>query len=38
VGLERATSVLEPSAGAYDPVLAAAFAADAGCEHVVQPF
>jgi hypothetical protein len=37
VGLERATSVLEPSAGAYDPVLGAAFAAEEGCEHVVQP-
>ena len=38
VGLERATAVLEPSVGAYDPVLGAAFAADEGCEHVVQPF
>jgi hypothetical protein len=38
VGLERATSVLEPSVGTYDPVLGAAFAADEGCEHVVQPF
>jgi hypothetical protein len=38
VGLERATSVLEPSVGAYDPVLGAAFVADEGCEHVIQPF
>lgn len=38
VGLERATAVLEPSVGAYDPALGAAFAADEGCEHVVQPF
>jgi hypothetical protein len=39
VGLERATSVLEPDIGAYDDeALRAAFAADAGCEHVIQPF
>jgi hypothetical protein len=38
VGLERATSVLEPAAGAYDPVLGAAFVANEGCEHVIQPF
>lgn len=38
VGVERATSVLEPSVAAYDPVLGAAFADDEGCEHVIQPF
>ena len=38
VGLERATSALEPAVGAYDTVLGEAFAADAGCEHVIQPF
>lgn len=38
VGVERATSVLEPSVAAYDPVLGAAFADDKGCEHVIQPF
>jgi hypothetical protein len=37
VGVERATSVLEPSAGRYDVVLAEAFAADEGCSDVVQP-
>jgi hypothetical protein len=37
VGVERATSALEPSAGRYDAVLAEAFAADEGCAHVVQP-
>ena len=39
VGLERATSVLEPSIGAYqDDLLREAFAADEGCENVIQPF
>jgi hypothetical protein len=38
VGLERATSVLEPQAGAYDAVLGEAFTADEGCEHVIQPY
>ena len=39
VGLERATSVLEPSIGTYqDEALRQAFAADEGCEHVIQPF
>jgi hypothetical protein len=38
VGLERATSTLEPQVGAYDEVLGQAFAADDGCEHVIQPF
>jgi hypothetical protein len=39
VGLERATSALEPSIGDYhDEDLRAAFAADEGCEHVIQPF
>lgn len=37
LGVERATAVLEPSAGRYDVVLAEAFAADEGCVHVVQP-
>ena len=37
VGVERATSALEPSAERYDGELALAFAADEGCEHVVQP-
>jgi hypothetical protein len=39
VGLERATSVLEPSIGDYDDeTLRDAFATDEGCEHVIQPF
>ena len=38
VGVERATSALEPSAGSYDGLLAEAFVADEGCAHVVQPF
>ena len=39
VGLERATSVLEPSIGTYqDEALREAFAADEDCEHVIQPF
>jgi hypothetical protein len=39
VGLERATSAVEPSIGDYDDEdLRAAFAADEGCEHVIQPF
>lgn len=39
VGLERATSVLEPSVGQLDDAtLRDAFAADDGCEHVIQPF
>jgi hypothetical protein len=39
VGLERATSVLEPSIGAYeDEELRAAFADDEDCAHVIQPF
>jgi hypothetical protein len=39
VGVERATSVLEPAIGAYDDeTLREAFAADEGCEHVIQPF
>jgi hypothetical protein len=37
VGVERATSAFEPSAGRYDAVLAEAFAANEGCAHVVQP-
>jgi hypothetical protein len=39
VGLERATSVLEPDIGSYeDEDLRAAFAADEGCSNVIQPF
>jgi hypothetical protein len=39
VGLERATSVLEPDIGSYDDEdLRAAFAADDGCSDVIQPF
>ena len=39
IGVERATSVLEPSIGAYDDeALREAFATDEGCEHVIQPF
>jgi hypothetical protein len=39
VGLERATSALEPSIGSYDDEdLRAAFAGNEGCEHVIQPF
>lgn len=39
VGLERATSVLEPSIGEYDDeTLRDAFATEDGCEHVTQPF
>jgi hypothetical protein len=38
VGVERATSVIEPPVGTYDEVLREAFAADDGCEHVIQPF
>lgn len=36
-GVERALSVVEPRIGAYDADLQRAFAADEGCEHVVQP-
>jgi hypothetical protein len=36
---ERAGSVVEPAIGTYDDEnLKAAFAADDGCEHVIQPF
>lgn len=39
VGVERATSVLEPEIGGYeDEALREAFAANEGCEHVIQPF
>jgi hypothetical protein len=39
VGVERATSALEPAIGSYDDeALREAFAADEGCEHVIQPF
>ena len=39
VGLERATSALEPRIGEYhDEDLRAAFAADEDCTHVIQPF
>jgi hypothetical protein len=38
VGVERATSVLEPSVGRYDDALSTAFAANEGCQHVIQPF
>lgn len=39
VGVERATSVLEPRIGEYDDeALREAFAANEGCEHVIQPF
>jgi hypothetical protein len=37
-GVERALSVIEPDIGAYDEDLQRAFAADEGCEHVIQPF
>jgi hypothetical protein len=37
--VERAGSVVEPAIGRYDDEeLKAAFAADDGCEHVIQPF
>jgi hypothetical protein len=36
-GVERAVSVLQPQAGAYDEGLQAAFRADEGCRHVIQP-
>jgi hypothetical protein len=36
-GVERALSVVEPRIGAYDQDLQQAFAADEGCEHVIQP-
>ncbi|HET6664602.1 MAG TPA: hypothetical protein VFG94_10105 [Acidimicrobiales bacterium] len=39
ITLERAGSVVEPAIGRYDDEeLKAAFAADDGCEHVIQPF
>jgi hypothetical protein len=39
VGLERATSVLEPSIGSYDDeALRDAFATEERCENVIQPF
>jgi hypothetical protein len=39
VGLERATSVLEPSIGDYDEeTLRDAFATEDGCAQVIQPF
>jgi hypothetical protein len=39
VGVERATSALEPAIGSYDDeALREAFAADEGCQHVIQPF
>ncbi len=39
ITVERAGSVVEPAIGTYDDEdLKAAFAADDGCEHVIQPF
>jgi hypothetical protein len=39
ISVERAGSVVEPAIGTYDDeALKAAFAADDGCEHVIQPF
>jgi hypothetical protein len=39
IALERAGSLVEPAIGTYDDEeLKAAFAADDGCEHVIQPF
>jgi hypothetical protein len=39
IAVERAGSAVEPAIGTYDDeVLKAAFAADEGCEHVIQPF
>jgi hypothetical protein len=39
IAAERAGSVVEPAIGTYDDEdLKAAFAADDGCEHVIQPF
>jgi hypothetical protein len=39
IAIERAGSVVEPAIGTYDDEeLKAAFAADDGCEHVIQPF
>jgi hypothetical protein len=39
IAVERAGSVVEPAIGTYDDDdLKAAFAADDGCEHVIQPF
>ena len=39
IAIERAGSVVEPAIGTYeDEDLKAAFAADDGCEHVIQPF
>jgi hypothetical protein len=39
IAVERAGSVVEPAIGSYeDEDLKAAFAADDGCEHVIQPF
>ena len=39
IALERAGSLVEPEIGTYeDEDLKAAFAADDGCEHVIQPF
>jgi hypothetical protein len=39
IAVERAGSAVEPAIGTYDDEdLKAAFAADDGCEHVIQPF
>jgi hypothetical protein len=39
IAVERAGSAVEPAIGTYDDEeLKAAFAADEGCEHVIQPF
>ena len=39
IAAERAGAVVEPAIGTYDDEdLKAAFAADDGCEHVIQPF
>jgi hypothetical protein len=39
IAVERAGSVVEPAIGTYDDEeLKAGFAADDGCEHVIQPF
>jgi hypothetical protein len=39
IAVERAGAVVEPAIGTYDDEdLKAAFAADDGCEHVIQPF
>jgi hypothetical protein len=39
IAVERAGAVVEPAIGMYDDEdLKAAFAADDGCEHVIQPF